>query len=119
MAFKANAEGSGTVSLGPIDVAVGEIPVLLTIPFLHSGGGVRKLGAIGAFGVRIKRFQVTAEGFGVRFDGVLGSEGMTCDLHGTMACKLEMDLTGTLPGKVAKASLELADGEDVDFLAEE
>jgi hypothetical protein len=114
LAFKAGAEGSVKASLGPIDATVGEIPLLLAIPFLRSGGSLRKVGAIGAFGVRIEPFQVAAEGFGVRFDGVLGSEGMACDLHGTMACKLEMDVVGTLPGKVAKASLELVDGMDVD-----
>jgi hypothetical protein len=118
LAFRAAAEGSVRASLGPIDAAVGEIPLLLAIPFLRRGGGMRKVGAIGAFGIHIAPFQVAAEGFGVRFDGVLGTEGMACDLHGTVACKMEMDLVGTLPGKVAKASLELVDGVDVDELEE-
>lgn len=119
LAFNAAAEGSLRASLGPVDARVGEIPLLLAIPFLRSGRGLRKVGAIGAFGIHLEPFQVAAEGFGVRFDGVLGSEGMACDLHGTIACKLEMDVVGTLPGKVAKASLELVDGVDVDEMEEE
>lgn len=115
LTFAADAEGSGKASLGPIDAAVREIPLLLTIPFLRGGRGLRKVGAIGAFGVRIEPFDLAVEGFGVRFDGVLGKEGMACDLHGTMACKLAMDVEGTLPGKIARASLELADGEDVEL----
>ena len=31
---------------------------------------------------------------------------------------MEMDLTGSVPGKVARASLELADGEDMDLVQE-
>ncbi len=112
---KAAVEGSGKAVLGPFDATVGEIPIRVRIPFLRGRGGVRRVASIGGFGVRLDPFEVAAEGFGVRFDGVLGIDGMRCDLKGAVACKMEMDLSGDLPGKVAKASLELADGEDLDL----
>lgn len=118
IAFKAGAEGSFGLGVGPIDAHVGEIPLKVRIPFLRSGAGVRTVGAIGDFGVRVESFEVSAKGFGVRFDGTLGTEGIACDLDGTVACKMEMDLTGSVPGKVARASLELADGEDMDLVQE-
>lgn len=117
IAFKAGAEGSMKLCVGPINARVGEIPFNLTIPFLP-GGAVQKVASIGAFGVRIGPFDVAVEGFGVRFDGVLGTEGMNCDLTGSMACRMELDLTGTMPCKLARASFELADRDHVEALEE-
>lgn len=115
--FKAGAEGSLKLTVGQIDARVDEIPVNVTIPFLR-GGGVRKVASLGAFGVHIDPFPVAVEAFGVRFDGVLGTEGMDCTLDGSMACKMELDMAGSLPGTVAKAAFELADEEDVEAAEE-
>jgi hypothetical protein len=35
-------------------------------------------------------------------------------MGGTVACKTEIDMTGTIPGKVAKVAIQLADEEDVE-----
>jgi hypothetical protein len=56
---------------------------------------------------------VAVERFELRCDGVLGPEGLTCGLEGGIGCKMEIDLTGTLPGRVAKAALEFADTDEL------
>lgn len=112
--FRAGAKGSVQLDVGALDGHVSEIPIRLRIPFLRSGGGVRNIGSIGAFGVRVEPFAVAAEGFGVQLDGTLGTEGMRCDLDGSVACRMEMELAGTLPGRIARASIEMADGDDME-----
>lgn len=107
-AFEAGGEGSLKVVTGPITARVEEIPISLTIPFLRRGGGVVMVASIGVFGVRLDPIEAKLQAFGVRFDGVLGKDGMEGSLEGTVACRMELDLAGTLPGRVAEAAIEKA-----------
>lgn len=106
---KAGAEGAGRASIGPVNARVAAIPITLVIPFL---GGVKRVGAVGPFDLHLDAVDVAVERFELRCEGVLGPDGLTCGLEGGVGCKMEIDLTGTLPGRVAKAALEFADTDE-------
>jgi hypothetical protein len=112
--FEASADGSVKGLAGPFVARVDEIPLALRIPFLRRRRGLETVGSIGAFRVRVERFEVEAQAFGVRVGGILAKEGMRCTMAGTVACKTEIDMTGTIPGKVAKVAIQLADEDDVE-----
>jgi hypothetical protein len=112
--FEASADGSAKGLAGPFVARVDEIPFTLRIPFLRRGRGLQTVASIGTFGVRLERFEVEAQAFGVRVGGILAKDVMRCTMGGTVACKTEIDMTGTIPGKVAKVAIQLADEEDVE-----
>ena len=117
-AFDVNAEGAVKLALGPISARIDEIPVTLTIPFLRRRGGAQTIGAIGPFRVRLDALDLEVRPFGVRIGGLVGKDGMTCSLEGKIGCRTEFDVDGTIPGKVAKASVELVDERNAEGAAE-
>lgn len=111
LAFAVDGEGSLKIATGPITAQVAEIPIAVTIPFLRRGGGVVAAVALGPFGVRLEPIEASVQAFGVRVGGVLGKDGMECNLNGTVTCKMELDVSGDIPLKVVKAGFEGALGE--------
>jgi hypothetical protein len=109
--IKCGVEGSVRARIGPIKARVGRVPIVLAVPFL---GGVQTVGAVGPFDFSTGPVDVEIENFELRCDGVLGSDGLTVGLEGDVDCHWKIDVNGTLPGKVAKASLEFAEAEDLE-----
>jgi hypothetical protein len=110
----ASADGSFKLTTGPIRAQVGEIPIRLAIPFLAGPAAMRTVAAIGAFGVRFDPCTVEVQAFGVRCQGVLAAEGMQCQLNVNLAGKTQVDLLGSIHGKLARVLLELADEDEVE-----
>jgi len=106
---RCGVEGSVRARIGPIEARVGRVPIVLAVPFL---GGVQTVGAVGPFDLRTGPIDVEVEHFELRCEGTLGSEGLTGGLEGEVDCNWKIALTGTLPGQLARASLEFADPED-------
>jgi hypothetical protein len=107
--IKCGVEGSVRARVGPINARVGRVPIVLAIPFL---GGLQTVGAVGPFDLHTDPVDVEIENFELRCDGVLGSEGLTCGLEGEVDCQWKVDVDGSLPRTVAKASLEFVEAED-------
>ena len=97
--FDLNAEGALGLTTGTITAEIGEIPVSLRIPFLCRSKPL-VIGSIGGFGIRVTPIEAELRPFGVRVGGVLGREGMECELGGTIACKSAFDVEGEIPGKL-------------------
>jgi hypothetical protein len=108
--IRGGVEGAARARVGPIHARVGQVPITLAIPFL---GGVQTIGAVGPFDVRLEPVDLEVERFELRCDCVLGPEGLTVGLEGGIGCKMEVDVTGTLPGRFARASLEFADEDEL------
>jgi hypothetical protein len=118
IAVEVSGEGALRVAAGPVTARIDEIPITLTIPFLRRNGGVQTVASVGGFCVQLERFDVDVPAFGVRVHGVVGKDGMQCTIGGKIGCKTELDLSGTIPGKVARVAIQIADEEDVDGLKE-
>ena len=103
------AEGSAKAAIGPIHAHVTRVPVWVRIPFLSRA---RQVAAVGPFDLRLDPVDVGIESFDLRCEGVLGPDGLTVGLEGGIGCKLEIDVTGNLPGRVAKVGLELESTEE-------
>jgi hypothetical protein len=103
------AEGSASARIGPIRARVGQVPIALAVPFL---GGLQRVGAVGPFDLGLEPLDLALERFELRCEGTLGSEGLTVGLEGGVACKMEIDVEGTLPGRVRRASLEFDEHEE-------
>ena len=112
ISFEVGAEGALKLVIGPITAHVDAVPVTLTIPFLRRGGKPQTIGSIGPFGVHVKPVDAEVRPVEARLAGILGKDGMECDLEGKVGCRTELDVVGTIPGKVAKASLEMVDDEE-------
>jgi hypothetical protein len=110
--FSCGVEGAVRARIGPIQARVGRVPIVLAIPFL---GGLQPIGAVGPFDLRTGPIDVGIEAFELRCEGVLGSESLTCGLEGTVDCKWKVDLHGTVPGRVTRASLEFADSDEIEL----
>ena len=100
------------LAVGPLTANVDEVPVTLTIPVLRRGGGVRTIATVGPFSVRVNAVEVEVRPVDARVSGVVGKEGLEGNLDGKIGCKTELDVEGTLPGKVAKASFEMVEGHE-------
>ena len=111
IAFKCGVEGAVRARIGPIEARVGRVPIVLAIPFL---GGLQPVGAVGPFEFCTGPIDLAIESLELRADGVIGTEGLTCGLEGGVDCCWEIDLHGTLPGRVTRASLEFADGAEIE-----
>ncbi len=109
-AVDAHAEGSLKLSAGPIAARIDAIPLTVVIPFLHRRTA-QIVGTIGPFNVHVEQFDAEVRAFGVHFAGVLGKEGMQCQIDGRVACRMEMDLDGEVPGRITRASIELVPEE--------
>ncbi len=102
MSFGIDGEGSFGLTTGPIDARFDEIPISITIPFRRRHGRVIAA-SIGPFCVHLKPIEAHVRAFDVKIDGVLGKEGMECDLHAVGACKTEVEASGEFPTKRTKA----------------
>jgi hypothetical protein len=102
-------EGSLQLRLGQVNARVGQVPIMLAVPFL---GGVQAVGAVGPFDLQLEPVDLGVERFELRCEGVLGSEGLTCGLEGAVDCKWEIDVAGALPGRMARASVEFVEVEE-------
>jgi hypothetical protein len=109
--FDVGAHGAVDVQLGPIKAQVERVPISLAIPFLNRGNGVQTIGAIGPFGVSVEAIHAKLTSVDAKLFGVLGKEGLECTLEGRVGCKTELDVVGHVPGRVAKASVEMMEGE--------
>lgn len=105
--FKCGATGSLRAQVGPVRARVRRVPIALAVPFL---GGLQQVGAVGPFDLRLDPLDVAIESFELQCDGVLGPEGLTAGLEGGIGCRMEVDVHGKLPGRIAKVGFEL-DGE--------
>ena len=103
------AEGSAAARIGPIRARVGQVPIALAVPFL---GGLQRVGAVGPFDLGLEPLDFALERFELRCEGTLGSDGLTVGLEGGIACKLQVDVEGTLPGRVRRASLEFDENDE-------
>jgi len=110
--FQVAADGSVKLAVGPLTARVDEVPVTLTIPFLRRGGGVRTIATVGPFSVRLNAVDVELRPVDARVSGVVGKDGLDGNLEGKIGCRTELDVEGTIPGKVAKASFEMVEGHE-------
>lgn len=106
---KCGVEGAVRARIGPVNARVGRVPIALAVPFL---GGVQTIGAVGPFDLSTDPIDVEIERFELHCDGAIGSEGLACELEGETSCNWKIDLNGTLPGRVARASLEFDAAEN-------
>jgi hypothetical protein len=111
--IEADAEGSLTVSTSRIDARVERVPITMQIPFLGRRGAIQ-IGAVGPFGVSIQPVELEIRAFGVKCSAVLAKDGMDCRVDGKLTCNLDVDLSGTIPGRVTKAAIELSADSDSD-----
>jgi hypothetical protein len=44
--------------------------------------------------------------------GVFAKDGMDCELAGNAVCDLQLDLSGSIPGRITKAAIEMAADAD-------
>jgi hypothetical protein len=108
IAITCGLEGRVRAGIGPIEARIGPVPVTVTIPFL---GGSRRVAVVGPFEVRLDPVDVAIEEIELRCAGALGAEGLTVGLEGRLLDKMEIDVVGKLPGRVARARLEFEEEE--------
>lgn len=104
---EARAEGGVTVACHGLDARVGRVPVTMRIPFLKHVRSVQ-ISAVGPFVVRIRPMEMEFRLHDVQVAAVLAKDGMDCEVTGNVACDLHVDLSGEIPGRLAKASIEMA-----------
>jgi hypothetical protein len=106
LSFEIGGDASFMLATGEIDARFDEIPIAVTIPFLRRRHGRVIAGSIGPFGVHLKPIEAEIRAVGVRVNGVVGKDGTEMDLHGTGACKADIEVSGQLPGRLLKAAVE-------------
>ena len=110
---RGGVEGAVRARIGPINARVGRVPVVLAIPFL---GGVQTIGAVGPFDLSTGPIDIAIDQFELRCDGMLGPDGLSCALEGGVQCNWKIDLNGLVPGRVARASVEFAEADEVEVI---
>lgn len=106
--FQLGGEASLAFSSGPISGHVEQISIQVRVPFLKHNHGYVVAASIGPFGVNLHEINATVRAFGVHVGGVLGKEGIDCDLAGDVRCCMQVDVNGRLPGKVVEAAIKAA-----------
>jgi hypothetical protein len=107
LSVEVNGEASLEIATGTIHAALAEIPASFAIPFMPPHRRRVMVASIGPFDVRIHPAQASICAFGVRIGGVLGTgDGATTNTHVQGKCRLEIDLTGEMPGRILKAAVE-------------
>jgi hypothetical protein len=99
--------GAATITVGTerIHLDISEIPLRLAIPF-HKHRRV-VAGSLGPFHVAVRPTEATLRIAEARATGHLGGpEGLSSELHCQGNCKAEIELHGSVPGKVLKAAFE-------------
>ena len=107
--FKVEADAAGTLKIacGQIDARVSRVPIEMRIPFLRRSRRVQ-IASVGPARVRLQPMEVEVRALEVHVAGVLAKDGMACEVNGNVACDLELDLSGVIPGRITKAAVELA-----------
>jgi hypothetical protein len=106
LGFQVGGEASLALSAAPISGNVEQIPIRVRVPFLKHSHGYVVAASIGPFGVHLREITATVRAFGVDFGGVIGKEGIDCDLTGGVRCCMQVDVNGKLPGKVVEAAIK-------------
>ncbi len=107
VAFQSSATGALKAEVSAITARVDEIPIRVSIPFLPQHYGPQMVAAIGGFGIKVNPFSVAVEAASINFEGVLGTDGVKCDLQASVGCKTTIKMDGKLFGKIANIALEL------------
>ena len=102
-----NAEGSLKISCGRINAHVSRVPVEVRIPFLKRATSVQ-VASVGPCSVHIDPMACEINALAVQVAGVLAKDGMDCEVTGKVACNMEVDVTGSIPGRITKAAIEMA-----------
>ena len=111
---EADAQASLKIACGQIDARLSRVPIAMRIPFLQRPRSVQ-IGSVGPFTLRVRPLEVDINPIAVRVAGVIAKDGMACEVRGNVECDLDVDLTGSIPGRITKAAVELAadsDGEE-------
>lgn len=106
LAFQVGGEAALALSAGPINGHVDQIPIRVRVPFLKHNHGYVVAALIGPFGAHLNEINAAVRAFGVDFGGVIGKEGIDCDLAGVVRCCMQVDMSGKLPGKVVEAAIK-------------
>ncbi len=104
---EADAQGSLKIACGSIDARLGRVPIAIRIPFLKRPRSVQ-VASVGPCDLRIQPMEVNIHALAVHVAGVLAKDGMACEVTGNIACDLEVDLSGSVPGRITKAAIEMA-----------
>jgi hypothetical protein len=104
---EADAQGSLKIATGQIEARVSRVPISMRIPFLRRRPPVQ-VGSVGPCTVEIKPVSLEIQAASVHVDAVIAKDGMPCEVTGTVDCNMEMDLSGTIPGRITKAAIEMA-----------
>lgn len=107
--FEISADGSFKIAIGRIQARIGEIPIRLRIPFLRRRCAPIAIGSIGGFAISISPAEAELRPFGVRVSGVLGKEGIACNLQGKVGCRTTFDASGEIPGKITRVAFDVED----------
>ena len=108
------SRGLAAARIGPIRHAVGQVPIALAVPVPRRAS---RVGEIGPFDLGLEPLDLALEALELRCEGLVGPEGLSVGLDGGIACKLQIDVEGTLPGRVRRAPLEF--DEDAELEREE
>ena len=104
---EADAEGTLKIACGQIDARVSRVPIEMRIPFLRRTHQVQ-IASVGPASLRVQPLEVEVRALAVHVAGVIAKDGMACEVNGNVACDLEVDLSGYIPGRITKAAVELA-----------
>jgi hypothetical protein len=110
---EADAQASLKIATGEIDARLSRVPIAMRIPFLARPRSIQ-IGSVGPLRLRIRPIEVDINPVAVRVAGVIAKDGMACEVRGNVACDMEMDLTGSIPGRITKAAVELAAEPDAE-----
>ncbi len=107
--FGACISGHFHGELGPFSAKIGEIPFRLAIPFLRRRPVL--MGSIGGFPIKLDRFQINVEKAGLDVSGTVGLNGIQASAEAIVECATDVQLQGTIMGKVGLSHLDLGDEE--------
>jgi hypothetical protein len=108
---EADAEGRLKIACGRIDARLSRVPISMRIPFLKRSHSVQ-IASVGPCTLRIQPIEVGIDALAVHVAGVLAKDGMDCEVSGKVACNMDVDLSGSIPGRITKAAIEMAADHD-------
>jgi hypothetical protein len=106
LSFQLGGEASLGFETEPIHGHIDQIPVHVRVPFMKHNHGYVMAASIGPFGLHLHEIKATARVFGVEVGGLLGKEGIECDLAGMVRCCMEADASTKLPSKAIEAAVK-------------
>lgn len=105
--IEAGAQGAVTIACHGLDARVGRVPIVMRIPFLKRTRSIQ-ISAVGPFAFHIQPMEMEFRLHGVQLAAVLAKDGMDCEVTGNVDCDMTVHLSGVIPGRLAKASIEMA-----------